>query len=78
MGRAGRIPSEAVEDSLLGDKVRRPTRPPALGESNPFACANLAVRYCPVVGCVIGEDYPEPIVDHAEARVAALDAFKKI
>ena len=25
-------------------------------------------------GCVIGEDYPEPIVDHAEARRAALSA----
>ena len=25
------------------------------------------------VGCVIGEDYPEPIVDHAEARRAALE-----
>ncbi len=26
-------------------------------------------------GCVIGADYPEPIVDHAEARRAALDRY---
>ena len=28
------------------------------------------------VGCVIGRDYPAPIVDHAEARARALDAFR--
>jgi deoxyribodipyrimidine photo-lyase len=28
------------------------------------------------VGCVIGRDYPEPIVDHAEARRKALARFK--
>lgn len=28
------------------------------------------------VGCVIGEDYPEPIVDHAEARRAALARYR--
>ncbi len=27
------------------------------------------------VGCVIGRDYPEPIVDHAEARREALERF---
>jgi deoxyribodipyrimidine photo-lyase len=27
------------------------------------------------VGCVIGEDYPEPIVDHAAARRAALERY---
>lgn len=27
-------------------------------------------------GCVIGEDYPEPIVDHKEARQAALDRYR--
>ena len=27
-------------------------------------------------GCVIGEDYPEPIVDHAEARRAALERYR--
>jgi deoxyribodipyrimidine photo-lyase len=27
-------------------------------------------------GCVIGSDYPEPIVDHAEARRAALDRYR--
>jgi deoxyribodipyrimidine photo-lyase len=28
-------------------------------------------------GCVIGDDYPEPIVDHAEARRQALDRYRK-
>ena len=28
------------------------------------------------VGCVIGRDYPAPIVDHAQARARALDAFR--
>jgi deoxyribodipyrimidine photo-lyase len=28
------------------------------------------------VGCVIGEDYPEPIVDHAEARREALERYR--
>lgn len=28
------------------------------------------------VGCVIGGDYPAPIVDHAEARRAALDRYR--
>jgi deoxyribodipyrimidine photo-lyase len=27
-------------------------------------------------GCVIGRDYPEPIVDHAQARIRALSAIK--
>jgi deoxyribodipyrimidine photo-lyase len=27
-------------------------------------------------GCVIGEDYPEPIVDHPEARRAALERYR--
>ncbi len=27
-------------------------------------------------GCVLGRDYPMPIVDHAEARQAALEAYK--
>ena len=29
-------------------------------------------------GCVIGKDYPAPIVDHATARQEALDAFKRV
>jgi deoxyribodipyrimidine photo-lyase len=29
------------------------------------------------VGCVIGADYPAPIVDHAEARRLALEVFKR-
>ncbi len=28
------------------------------------------------IGCVIGRDYPAPIVDHAQARARALDAFR--
>lgn len=28
-------------------------------------------------GCVIGEDYPKPIVDHAEAREAALAMYRR-
>jgi deoxyribodipyrimidine photo-lyase len=28
------------------------------------------------VGCVIGSDYPEPIVDHAEARREALERYR--
>ena len=28
-------------------------------------------------GCVIGTDYPEPIVDHAEARRAALERYRR-
>ena len=27
-------------------------------------------------GCVIGEDYPEPIVDHAVARREALERYR--
>jgi deoxyribodipyrimidine photo-lyase len=27
-------------------------------------------------GCVIGRDYPEPIIDHAQARRAALDRYR--
>jgi deoxyribodipyrimidine photo-lyase len=27
-------------------------------------------------GCVIGRDYPEPIVDHASARQAALERYR--
>nr|MBA3840457.1 hypothetical protein [Thermoleophilaceae bacterium] len=28
------------------------------------------------VGCVIGEDYPGPIVDHREAREAAMERYR--
>jgi deoxyribodipyrimidine photo-lyase len=27
-------------------------------------------------GCTIGKDYPEPIVDHREARERALDRYR--
>ena len=30
------------------------------------------------INVIIGKDYPEPIVDHVEARNAALGAFQKI
>jgi deoxyribodipyrimidine photo-lyase len=29
------------------------------------------------VGCVIGTDYPAPIVDHKQARLAALDHYRQ-
>ncbi len=29
-------------------------------------------------GCVIGRDYPAPIVDHAAARLRALDAYGRV
>jgi deoxyribodipyrimidine photo-lyase len=29
-------------------------------------------------GCVIGRDYPEPIVDHAFARTRALEAYGSV
>lgn len=29
-------------------------------------------------GCIIGKDYPAPIVDHAQARAAALEMFKAV
>ena len=28
-------------------------------------------------GCVIGEDYPAPIVDHARARTEALARYRR-
>ena len=38
----------------------------------------LEKKYQEQVKVVIGVDYPEPMVDHAEARNAALEAFKTI
>jgi deoxyribodipyrimidine photo-lyase len=29
-----------------------------------------------MAGCVIGEDYPEPIVDHAEEREVAQERYR--
>ncbi len=29
-------------------------------------------------GCIIGEDYPEPIVDHKQARLAALEQYRSV
>jgi deoxyribodipyrimidine photo-lyase len=29
-------------------------------------------------GCIIGEDYPAPIVDHATQRVRALELYKAV
>jgi len=28
-------------------------------------------------GCIVGRDYPAPIVDHAEARQRALAAYRQ-
>ena len=52
------------------------------------ALANVPVKYVhepwlmpPLLaadaGCVVGRDYPEPIVDHARARARALDVYGK-
>ena len=38
----------------------------------------LEKKYQEQINVVIGKDYPEPMVDHATARIAALDAFQKI
>jgi deoxyribodipyrimidine photo-lyase len=39
----------------------------------PWAMPEAVQRDC---GCVIGVDYPEPIVDHTEARREALDRYR--
>ena len=39
----------------------------------PWTMPNEAQREC---GCVIGEDYPEPIVDHRQARAEALERYR--
>jgi deoxyribodipyrimidine photo-lyase len=41
----------------------------------PWKAGELAQRG---YGCVIGEDYPTPIVNHAQAREAALAMFKNV
>jgi deoxyribodipyrimidine photo-lyase len=41
--------------------------------AEPWTMPDDAQREC---GCVIGRDYPEPIVDHAEARRDALDRYR--
>jgi deoxyribodipyrimidine photo-lyase len=38
----------------------------------------LEIKYQKQIKVIIGKDYPEPMVDHAKARNAALDAFQKI
>jgi deoxyribodipyrimidine photo-lyase len=35
----------------------------------------MPVQVQGAAGCVIGRDYPAPLVDHAEARQRALDAY---
>ena len=37
---------------------------------------DAAPRCSEEAGCVIGEDYPEPIVDHAQARREALERYR--
>jgi deoxyribodipyrimidine photo-lyase len=41
----------------------------------PWELSELQLRAC---GVVLGKDYPPPIVDHAKARVLALEAFSKV
>jgi deoxyribodipyrimidine photo-lyase len=38
----------------------------------------LETKYQEQINVIVGVDYPKPIVDHAKARNAALDAFKTI
>ena len=38
----------------------------------------LEKKYQEQIKVIIGKDYPEPMVDHAKARNAALEAFQKI
>jgi deoxyribodipyrimidine photo-lyase len=38
----------------------------------------LEKKYQEQIKVVVGVNYPKPIVDHTEARNAALDAFKTI
>jgi len=38
----------------------------------------LEKKYQEQIKVIIGNDYPEPMVDHATARNAALEAFQKI
>jgi deoxyribodipyrimidine photo-lyase len=38
----------------------------------------LETKYQEQIKVIIGVNYPKPIVDHAKARNAALDAFKTI
>ncbi|MDA9071101.1 DNA photolyase family protein [Candidatus Pelagibacter sp.] len=38
----------------------------------------LEKKYQEQIKVIIGTDYPEPMVDHATARIAALEAFQKI
>ena len=38
----------------------------------------LESKYQEQIKIIVGADYPKPIVDHAAARNAALEAFKTI
>ena len=38
----------------------------------------LEIKHQDHIKMVVGKNYPYPIVDHSEARNAALDAFKRI
>ena len=38
----------------------------------------LDKKYQKQIKVVIGDDYPEPMVDHVKARMAALEAFQQI
>ena len=41
----------------------------------PAPLARMPIEVQEAAGCVIGRDYPEPIVDHAQARRAALARY---
>ena len=62
-----------------GGRLRAPLRARARAGSRPSTCASRG--RCPTrskreAGCVIGEDYPEPIVDHRRAREEALERYR--
>jgi deoxyribodipyrimidine photo-lyase len=48
-------------------------RVPQAHLAEPWTMDEATQEHC---GCRIGEDYPEPIVDHAEARREALDRYR--
>ena len=62
-------PDGAYVRRYVPELARRARRVPAR------AVDDAARRSSAEAGCVIGRDYPEPIVDHAEARREALERY---